>query len=56
MTSRDTTYRLAAETGLDARTVDRVLRGCSARRSTVRAVESAARKLRITLPATGAAA
>ena len=51
----DTRHRLAAETGLDVRTIDRVLRGKGARRSTARAVEVAARKLRIALPSsTGA--
>lgn len=51
MTERATVYRLALETCLGARTIDRVLRGEHVRPATRRAVEIAARKLNITLPA-----
>jgi len=48
---REVVYRLAADTALGPRTVARVLSGASVRASTRRAVEEAARRLRIELPA-----
>lgn len=50
MTDRAIIYRLAAESLFDARTVGRVVRGERVRPATRRAVETAARKLRIALP------
>lgn len=52
MNERATVYRLALETCLGARTVGRVLRGENVRPATRKAVETAARKLRIKLPST----
>ena len=48
---RDRVLRLAIETKLHERTVARVLDGASVRPSTRHAVEVAARRLNITLPA-----
>ena len=48
---RDRVLRLAIETKLGPRTVARVLGGASVRSSTRHAVEVAARRLNITLPA-----
>lgn len=50
MSEREAIYRLAAATLLDARTVGRVLRGETVRASSFRAIEAAARRLRIRLP------
>ena len=47
---REAVYLLAADTALGARTVARVLAGESVRPSTLRAVEAAAKRLRIELP------
>lgn len=54
MNERATVYRLALETCLGARTVGRVLAGERVRPATRKAVEVAARKLRIKLPSTAA--
>ncbi len=46
-------HRIAAETALDARTVQRYLDGAPVRAATERMIAVAARKLRLTLPVRG---
>jgi hypothetical protein len=50
MSDREKVYRIAAATGLDARTIGRVLRGEHVREASRKAVMGALKRLRLPLP------